>query len=50
MTRKDDEELVVGAILHKIVVPHPVVIDLEAIEVDKSPTNSIKITKKTYFS
>ncbi|XP_063989621.1 uncharacterized protein LOC135168927 isoform X2 [Diachasmimorpha longicaudata] len=33
MTKKDDEELVVGAILHKIVVPHPVVIDLDAIEV-----------------
>ncbi|XP_015116296.1 uncharacterized protein LOC107040644 [Diachasma alloeum] len=33
MTKKDDEELVVGAILHKIVVPHPVVINLEAIEV-----------------
>ncbi|XP_044017646.1 uncharacterized protein LOC122858662 isoform X1 [Aphidius gifuensis] len=33
MTKKDDEELLVGAILHKMVVPHPVVVDLEAIEV-----------------
>lgn len=33
MTRKDDEELLVGAILQKIVVPHPAVADLEAIEV-----------------
>lgn len=34
MTRKDDEELLVGAVLHKIVVPHPVIINLEAIEVN----------------
>ncbi|XP_046477924.1 uncharacterized protein [Neodiprion pinetum] len=33
MTRKDDEELLIGAILQKIVVPHPAVSDLEAIEV-----------------
>ncbi|XP_011307811.1 uncharacterized protein [Fopius arisanus] len=33
MTKKDDEELMVGAILHKIVVPHPVIINLEVIEV-----------------
>ncbi|XP_051172193.1 uncharacterized protein LOC127288642 [Leptopilina boulardi] len=33
MTRKDDEELLVGAILQKIVVPHPVVTNLEAIEI-----------------
>lgn len=33
MTKKDDEELLVGSILHKMVVPHPVVVDLEAIEV-----------------
>ncbi|KAK0176742.1 hypothetical protein PV328_000849 [Microctonus aethiopoides] len=33
MTRKDDEELLVGAVLHKIVVPHPVIINLEAIEI-----------------
>ncbi|XP_011631174.1 uncharacterized protein LOC105423202 isoform X2 [Pogonomyrmex barbatus] len=32
MTRKD-EELLVGAILQKIVVPHPAVINLEAIEI-----------------
>lgn len=32
MTRKD-EELLVGAILQKIVVPHPAVTNLEAIEV-----------------
>lgn len=32
MTRKD-EELLVGAILQKIVVPHPTVTHLEAIEV-----------------
>lgn len=32
MTRKD-EELLVGAILQKIVVPHPAVTHLEAIEV-----------------
>ena len=34
MTRKDDEELLVGAILQKIVVPHPAVTNLEAIEVN----------------
>ncbi|XP_012288462.1 uncharacterized protein LOC105704100 [Orussus abietinus] len=33
MTRKDDEELLVGAILHKIVVPHPAILNLEAIEI-----------------
>ncbi|XP_034946131.1 uncharacterized protein [Chelonus insularis] len=33
MTRKDDEELLVGSVLHKIVVPHPVIVNLEAIEV-----------------
>lgn len=33
MTRKDDEELLVGAVLHRIVVPHPVIINLEGIEV-----------------
>lgn len=32
MTRKD-EELLVGAILQKIVVPHPAVTNLEGIEV-----------------
>jgi len=32
MTRKD-EELLVGAILQKIIVPHPAVTNLEAIEV-----------------
>lgn len=34
MTRKD-EELLVGAILQKIVVPHPAVTHLEAIEVSE---------------
>ncbi|CAD6204350.1 GSCOCG00009934001-RA-CDS, partial [Cotesia congregata] len=33
MTRKDDEELLVGTILHKIVVPHPVIVNLKAVEV-----------------
>ncbi|XP_043267550.1 uncharacterized protein [Venturia canescens] len=33
MTRKDDEELLVGSILQKIVVPHPAVADLGAIEI-----------------
>lgn len=32
MTRKD-EELLVGAILKKIIVPHPAITNLEAIEV-----------------
>lgn len=33
MTKKDDEELLVGAILQKIVVPHPALSTLDAIEV-----------------
>ncbi|OXU30542.1 hypothetical protein TSAR_002870 [Trichomalopsis sarcophagae] len=33
MTKKDDEELLVGAILQKIVVPHPTLSKLDAIEV-----------------
>lgn len=33
MTKKDDEELLVGAILQKIVVPHPTLSNLDAIEV-----------------
>ncbi|XP_015607899.1 uncharacterized protein LOC107273844 isoform X2 [Cephus cinctus] len=33
MTKKDDEELLVGAILQKIVVPHPAVTNLHAIEI-----------------
>jgi len=36
MTRKD-EELLVGEILQKIVVPHPAVTHLEAIEVSEIP-------------
>lgn len=35
MTRKDDEELLVGTILHKIVVPHPFIVNLKAVEVKK---------------
>lgn len=32
MTKKD-EELMVGSVLQKIVVPHPAIFDVEAIEV-----------------
>ncbi|KAJ8668738.1 hypothetical protein QAD02_010401 [Eretmocerus hayati] len=32
MTRKDDEELLVGATLQKIVVPHPALASLDAVE------------------
>lgn len=33
MTKKDDEELLVGSTLQKIVVPHPAIVDIQAIEV-----------------
>jgi hypothetical protein len=32
MSKKDDEELLVGATLQKIVVPHPALSNLDAIE------------------
>lgn len=46
MTRKD-EELLVGAILQKIVVPHPAVTHLEAIEV--SVINNCIFTLRVKF-
>ena len=33
MTKKDDEELLVGALLQKIIVPHPMMTNLEGVEV-----------------
>lgn len=50
MTRKD-EELLVGAILQKIVVPHPAVTNLQAIEVSTPVLHArTKVTSNVFKS